>query len=161
MNTHAYVIPYTIASELVADQPKGHFVVTITDVCKIGLVGGKVEAGESIVDALCREMYEETGQRLNPRGLEVVGTYTVDENGWKTENYVYAYRCETHTLNVKHVENAGYIRVPITHPSQPRYLSKALGRFFQTFPISPHVRQWIQDFLIQNKLCGIAFFDNL
>lgn len=161
MDTHVYVIPYTIHTSPNRQQPKGHFVVTVTDVCKIGLLGGKVEAGENVVDALCREVYEESGHRVNPRYLESIGKYNIDDNGWKTVNHVFAYPCDTSTLNVDHKENAGYIRVPVTHPSQPRYLSKALGRFFQTFPISIHIRQWLQSFLIQKRLCGTKFFENL
>lgn len=158
-HVHAYVIPYTVHTS--KEGPRGHFVVTVTDVCKIGLLGGKVEEGEEVVDALCREFLEETRQTLVPKYLEFIGKYNVDESGWKTENHVYAYHCDTSTIHIDHEENAGYIRVPITHPSQQRYLSKALGRFFQTFPIPTHTRQWLQDFLTRRSFVSRRFFEGL
>ncbi len=158
--SHVYVIPYTL-HEPSKGGPKGHFVVTVTDVCKIGLLGGKVEKGETKVDALCREFLEETGSILVPKYLYEIGTYNVDENGWKTENHIYCYHCDTSRIHIDHDENAGYIRVPITHPAQPRYLSKATGRFFQTFPIPSHVQRWLKDFLILNRLRSHSFFEGL
>ena len=161
MNTHVYVIPYSVVREPREEDPQGHFVVTVTDVCKLGLLGGKVEEGEGPLDALCREFHEETGFRLEQTYLENVGVYSVDDHGWKTENHVYAYRCRTDTLRVDHKENAGYIRVPITHARQPRFLSKALGRFFQTFPLTDIVRRSIKDFLIGKRFCRETFFEHL
>jgi 8-oxo-dGTP pyrophosphatase MutT (NUDIX family) len=45
---------------------------------KWGLAGGHVEAGEDFEAAACRELLEETGVRLRPRDLELLGEFTVD-----------------------------------------------------------------------------------
>jgi 8-oxo-dGTP pyrophosphatase MutT (NUDIX family) len=47
-----------------SDRPEGN---------KLGAVVGKIEQGESYIDAIIREIFEETGNKINSNELEYLG----------------------------------------------------------------------------------------
>jgi 8-oxo-dGTP pyrophosphatase MutT (NUDIX family) len=53
-----------------------------------GLPGGKVDPGESLKEALVREVFEETGVSLSPDGLEIV--FTDDDGPYEVSTFRYS-----------------------------------------------------------------------
>src|SRR5205814_6444052 len=65
------------------------------DTGKWSLIGGMVEPGEEPADAVVRELYEETGLRVEP--VRVIGVYTTPviryPNGDQAQYVITAFRC--------------------------------------------------------------------
>lgn len=80
-----------------------------------GLPSGKVEVNESDVEALQRELYEETGYKARHDEIELLGEYDFTPPGGDTFTYV-AYRvvlAEPHTLILEESAHSDYKWVSI------------------------------------------------
>jgi 8-oxo-dGTP diphosphatase len=66
-----------------------------------GLVGGKLEAGESFTDGLNREVLEETGLTVTSKVPLQVGEWRPEINGIKHQIIAIFMLCETSTRNVR------------------------------------------------------------
>jgi 8-oxo-dGTP pyrophosphatase MutT (NUDIX family) len=91
-----------------------------------GIVGGKIEPNEHVVQALCREIQEEIGQNLIDRKFIPLETFTADN-----QKFVYY----TFLVNVDHEfvpklnqEHRGYCWVELN--DHPRPLHPGLWRSF-------------------------------
>lgn len=57
--------------------------------------GGKIQAGESILDGLYREAQEETGLQINHPELLGIYTHHWDHSEFIQQTFVVCYRCQT------------------------------------------------------------------
>lgn len=62
------------------------------DPTKFGIIGGKVDPGETSVEAAAREMKEETGYEVSPKDLISVFNRYKDDDGFSTETFLLPFK---------------------------------------------------------------------
>lgn len=63
------------------------------DPTKFGIIGGKIDPGETSLDAAVREMREETGYEVSPADLISVFKRYKDDDGFTTETFLLPFKC--------------------------------------------------------------------
>lgn len=53
-----------------------------------GVFGGAIDPGENEKQAVCREVHEEAGRKIDPSSLNVLYTFTDESKGFKYTTYV-------------------------------------------------------------------------
>lgn len=101
--------------------------------------GGHIELGETIEEALVREIREETGLEIHD--IEFIGfqEFIFDDAYWKKRHFIFFdYACRTDSTEVVlNDEGQAYAWVP---------LEEAL-----TFPIEPYTRHMIETYIQQHE----------
>lgn len=83
-----------------------------------GLVGGKVESNESVVDALHREIFEEIQHKISDESkLIPIETFTSDDENFKY--YTYLLTVESEFVPILNDEHRGYCWVDIKDVPKP------------------------------------------
>ena len=106
---------------------------------KYVIPGGHIELGETIEEALVREIREETGLEIHD--IEFIGfqEFIFDDAYWKRRHFIFFdYVCRTDSVEVVlNDEGQAYAWVP---------LEEAL-----TFPIEPYTRHTIETYIRQQE----------
>ena len=105
--TAARVLPVAPSGEvlLLQDQDPAH-----PGILRWGTIGGAVDEGESLVEAVLRELYEETGIQVQPSALTapfLQGTYDFSWNGtsYRTDSTFFALPLAVDTpVSFEHLE---------------------------------------------------------
>jgi 8-oxo-dGTP pyrophosphatase MutT (NUDIX family) len=82
-----------------------------------GLVGGKIEAGESIQDGLIREIREELGGEIRDAKIIPIEKYTSDNN--KFVYHTFLIKVEHEFIPYLNNEHKGYCWVPLDDYPKP------------------------------------------
>jgi 8-oxo-dGTP diphosphatase len=62
------------------------------DKTKFGIIGGKIDPGETAIEAAVREMKEETGYEVSPKDLISVFKSYNQDNGFTTETFLLPFK---------------------------------------------------------------------
>lgn len=98
-----------------------------------GLASGKVEAGESDLQALCRELYEETGYRAHDDEVELLGEYDFTSPRGNTYTYI-TYRIrlkDFHEVRLEEAAHSEYKWVTIEEAGEKDNLIDGLHNLFR------------------------------
>lgn len=99
MNKKALLIPHNSKHEFFLQDRRGY------KAPEWGFFGGGVEKGETPLKAVLREAKEELDIELTEADLEMVGDFTIENEGEKSQRTIYLYRTDQDKFNV--LEGAG------------------------------------------------------
>lgn len=91
-----------------------------------GIVGGKIDAGETVIQALVREIQEEIGVDFTKKKFIPLETFTADDG--KFAYYTFVVNCEHEFVPILNDEHRGYCWVGIN--DYPKPLHPGLWRSF-------------------------------
>jgi 8-oxo-dGTP diphosphatase len=101
-----------------------------------GLVGGKIEAGETIVSGLTREIAEELGGIINDAKLIPIEKFTSDTS--RFEYHTYVIKVNEEFVPALNKEHRGYCWVPLD--DYPKPLHPGVWRTFKFSSIVEKIR---------------------
>jgi len=101
-----------------------------------GLVGGKIEPGETVVAGLTREIAEELGGIIKDAKLVPIEKFTSDTN--KFEYHTYVIRVDEEFVPTLNSEHRGYCWVPLN--DYPRPLHPGVWRTFKFSSVIDKIR---------------------
>ena len=82
-----------------------------------GLVGGKVESGERVIDALAREIQEEIKFDIGQLKVKPIEKFTSDDNGFVYHTFMVV--VDTEFAPILNHEHIGYCWVPLENYPKP------------------------------------------
>jgi 8-oxo-dGTP pyrophosphatase MutT (NUDIX family) len=101
-----------------------------------GLAGGKIEAGESVVAGLTREMIEELGGFVKDAKLIPIEKFTSENNNF--EYHTYVIRVDEEFVPILNSEHRGYCWVPLD--DYPKPLHPGVWRSFKFSSVINKIR---------------------
>ena len=116
-----------------------------------GIVGGKVEAGESVIQGLHREIREELGGEIKDAKIIPIEQYTSDNDKFVFHTYLIS--VDKEFVPVLNHEHRGYCWVPLD--DHPRPLHPGVWRSFKFTAITDKLRTMetvLSDVSLKNKL---------
>ena len=116
-----------------------------------GIVGGKVEAGESVIQGLHREIREELGGEIKDAKIIPIEQYTSDNDKFVFHTYLIS--VDEEFVPVLNHEHRGYCWVPLD--DHPKPLHPGVWRSFKFTAITDKLRTMetvLSDVSLKNKL---------